>query len=479
MNKVGTYFSYLKRIKKIPVPLGITVFILALGLGIFSIRTSRRFLLKASTEITPREIKITDIGSNSFTVSWITQDKTSSLVYYGSEPSFLGSIAKDLRDKDLDEPRSFLTHYFVIENLTPQKKYYFQIFSDRKTYNNEGRPYEVSTGPEKTLPESDIAQGKILTTEGHPSPNTIVYLSIANTVMQSALTDSNGNWMIPLSTARTNDLQNLSDYDRKSQIMEIFVRGERQNANATLSTGNDNPAPDIKLGENYNFLNEIPEALPTSLSTQQGNLSSDSSSSASLDSSSLTITYPSENESVNSQLPEFFGNGPKGQNLEILVESEETVVAKSSTDTKGKWKWEPTQPLAPGQHRITISYTDKQGFVEKVTREFVVLATGESNLPSFTATESAKTTTTPKPTPTALTEPTATPTLPAGTQTPIPITSPTTSPVITLIPTVDQTRTTMPSTSSGTFKSGTSLPTVLFAGVGIVAFFAGLILVLF
>lgn len=479
MNKSSRYFSYLKKIKKIPVPIGIFIFFTCLALGGFSIQASRRYISKASIETAPRELKITNISSDSFTVSWITQNKTTGLVYFGEETSFLGDIAKDLRDKDSSEPQSFLTHYFVVENLTPQKKYYFQIFSDRKTYNNEGKSYEVSTGPEKTLPESDIAQGKILTSEGQPSNNTIVYLSIANTVMQSALTDSSGNWMIPLSTARTQDLKNFSDYDRKAQIMEIFVQGETQNANATLSTGSDNPAPDIKLGENYNFLNEVPEALPTSPLTEQGTFSSDLSSSASMGSTPLTIVFPSEGESVNSQLPEFFGNGPNEQNLEILIESEEIVTAKANTDPKGSWKWTPTKPLALGQHRITVSYTNKQGFIEKVTRNFVVLAVGESNLPSFTATESAKITSTPKPTPTTSTIPTVTPTLPLSTQTPTPTTSPATPPTITPIPTTDQTRTTMPSTSSGTFKPGTSLPTILFAGTGIIALLVGLVLVIF
>lgn len=478
MNQPSSYFTYFKKIKKIPVPIGILIFFTCLALGVFSIQTSRRYISKASTETAPRELKITNISSDSFTVSWITQNKTAGLVYFGEETSFLGDIAKDLRDEETGNSQEYLTHYFVIDNLKPENKYYFQIFSGQKVYDDGEKPYEVTTAPQKVLPESDIAQGKILTPDNQPANNTIVYLSIANTVMQSALTDSNGNWMIPLSTARTNDLQNLSSYDRKAQIMEIFVQGEIQNANATLSTSSDNPTPDIKLGENYNFLNEVPEALPTSPLTEQGNFSSDSSSSANLGVTPLTITFPSENENVNSQLPEFFGNGPNGQSLEILVESEEIVTAKANTDPKGQWKWAPTQPLSPGEHQITVSYTNSQGFVEKVTRKFVVLAAGESNLPSFTATESAKITSTPKPTAiVVLPSSTATPTAstPTITQTPIPTTSLTSPPT----PTTDQTRTTMPSTSSGTFKSGTSLPTVLFAGTGIIALLVGLALVIF
>lgn len=487
-------FSYFKKIKKVPVIIGVAGFILVLTIGVYLIGYSRSIITKGSSENPPQEIKITNISSNSFTVSWFTAEKTPGLVYYGEEPGLLINPVNDTRNTANDTNELFYTHYFTIENLKPQKKHYFQISSGSKTYNNSGKSYEVTTAVEKPLPQGDIAQGRILISETQPSSGTIVYLSIANTTMQSSLTDNEGNWMIPLSTARTSDLQNFANYDNSSQIIELFIRGSSKYSNATLSTAQDNPTPDIILGENYNFLTAVPSQIPTSILTQRGNFSSGSGTSASLESTVLSVIYPAENEKVTNQYPQFFGRGPKLQEIDVLVEPHEEKTNIAVIDNQGRWQYTPSKPFINGGYKITVSYTNSLGFTEKVTHSFTVSLLEENSLPSFTATGSGQLTNTP--TPKLLT--TNTPTIPTAKTTtsnftPIPTQPPAlsaSSPTPTVktptpagsaltqtpIPTIDQTRTTMPSTSSGTYKSGTTLPTAIFGIIGGVITIIGVIL---
>jgi len=471
--------------KKLPSLLGLFILLIVLAGGVLLIQKIRALNIKAASETSPSQVRITNVGSYSFTVSWITQNKNTGLLEFGDSAG-LGQSQKDARDKERTASEKYQTHYVVVDGLKPETKYYFKIISSGVSYDNSKKPFEVTTGSSKVPNDNDLAQGKILTSEEKPAAGAIVYLSIANAIAQSALTDSEGNWMIPLSTARSLDLQNFSNYDRNAQVEEIFVQGDSETASATLTTGNDNPAPDITLGQTYNFLGQLPQTTSTPPPIKQtfaSDLSPTSSSSGFStigEVSELTITFPSENEDVNSSLPEFLGTGPKGTKLDIKIESEEEISSQITADQKGKWKWSPRVPLSPGIHKITVFYTDSAGFIKEATRSFSILATGASDLPSFTATPSGQTIT---PTPRLSPSPTPSPTkIPSITITPTPSISPSASPSATILPIASPTspyRTTLPSTESGTPRPGTTLPTKFFFGAGLVTILIGAALILF
>lgn len=492
----------LKKIRKISIPISIFVFLIALFFGFFSIDQSRQLFSWASTKYSPQQIKVSDINDTSFVVSWITQEKTTATLAYGEKIN-LGEIKKDTRDKS-GNPQNFITHYFLIDNLKPRVKYYFKLISGGKVYDNSGKPYEVSTGPSISIPENDLSQGKILTPQGTPAGNTIVYLSTANSITQSALTDQQGNWVIPLSLGRTVDLQSYFNYDRSLQVIQIFVQGEKEISNAVITTGNDNPTPDITLGQNYNFLSQLKQTTPTPPAVPIYNDlgSSSTNSSGFAGSQPLSISYPSPNEIISSQTPEFFGSGPKDTNIEIIVESVNVINDTTGIDQTGKWTWSPKSPLPPGKHQITVSYVNEKGFIEKITREFTVMAAENTDLPSFTASASA----TPRPTfPPKITSPTptvkinttitpsstpvlgtptvaklsVTPTVARPAISPSPtIAQPTETPLLLPTPT-EETRTSIPSTGSGIPRSGTTLPTIFLFSTGIIIVIFGLILALF
>lgn len=452
------------RPKKIPTLLGVFIVFVSVLTGLFFINKARKLNSLASSETSPRLVKITNIDSASFVISWITDTQTTGSISYGESQS-LGMTKNDIRNEGKAVSLNYKTHFVSVDDLKPSTRYLFKIISSGKAYGSAGNLFEVTTGPQKLTTDNDIAQGTIYKGNGGPAAGAIVYLSLANTLTQAAITDSSGRWVIPLSTARTLDRQNYANYDREAQIEEIFVQGENQTASATLSTGNDNPVPDIILGQNYDFLAQLPER-PTATPTQtrvNDNFNLSTGFSDINEGAELTILFPTENENIHSQIPEFLGTGPKNKKIEILVESNEEMTGKAVIGTDGKWNWATITPLSPGEHQITVSYTDEKGFINKVVRKFTVLAADQSGLPSFTATGSGQTATaTPKPSPT----PTVKAVSPTMTPTPAPL-SPTPTGV-NLLP--------EPTTSPP--ASGTTLPTKIFIGVGGAAIIIGIILTL-
>lgn len=460
--------------KRIPVPLAFSLIFLLIGLFGFVWNIQKKNNLKTSAVFSPTKIKITNINSDSFTVSWITTEETTGWVIYGETPD-LKQTALDVRDT-FEQRKAYKTHYVTINGLQPNNKYYFKIVSGGTQYGNQGKLYETTTAPQREKPiTTDLSQGKILKSSNEPAAGVIVYLSLANTTIQSALTDQQGHWVIPLSSARTIDLKEFSNYDRNSQIIEIFCQGETETSSVRVTTGNDNPVPDIVLGQNYDFINTPPTPSPTPTGVQENFPPVSHEGFSALETQpSLSIIYPKENEDVTHPQPEFFGLGPKGEEIEIKVESEQEITDKIKVDARGEWKWVPPENLTPGEHKITVSYTDKDGFVQKVTKTFIVLASGESNLPAFSATPSATLITpslTPSPTPSLSPTPTESITPPVSVTT-------TLVPTSTILPS-QLPRQTIPSTESGNLRPGMTLPTALLVGIGTLVVIGGIIIFFF
>jgi len=397
----------MKRKQPKTIPTFIAILILAAGVffGVFLIRKTQTFSLKASGQIIPQQVKITNITDISFTVSWITQSATNGFIVFG-ETSQLGQTALDDREPGTEARELFFTHYVTVKNLKSSTKYFFKIGSAGKLFDNRGKAYEITTASviNLPLPNADTAYGIVLEPGGNPAKGAIVYLSLANTVPLSCLVKNDGSWVIPLSTARNLTLTSYSSYDRELQVEEIFVQGGNLGtATAITTTKNDSPVPTLILGQTYDFRQAAPEVSPTPTSTVFGELSSTPLKSgfgleplvSSPSSQRLNILNPGEGEKINTQKPEFVGTAPSGEVLEIVVESETTFSGQTIVDEKGNWKWSPPTDLPPGEHTITVTLKDENGIAQKVVRTFTVLAAGEGESPSFVATPSAGLTATP------------------------------------------------------------------------------------
>lgn len=457
----------MKRNIRIPTFLGLAVVFLGIVGGVFLLRSRTGFFSKAESEITPKQVRITNIAENSFSVSWVTDKKTQGHLLYGESKDFL-TIANDDRDQLSGEKGSFYTHHVTVRGLKPNTDYFFKIVSDGENFDNNGSFYQVKTGPSlSNPPPNDIVYGTVLKPDGTPAGGVIVYLSLANASPLSTLTRSSGTWAIPLNLSRTSDLSSWLSYDKEASVLEIFIQGGIEGvANGMTTTKNDSPVPPITLGKDFDFRQSLPSPA---LTPTPSPLVSDTTSGFEIEESAspsyeLKIINPEENDKVSTSTPEIFGVGPPGEKLTITVESPETFTGEVIVNEDGSWRWTPPGDLSPGEHKVTITLADGR----KISRSFTVLAADEVDLPSFTSSPSASLSPTPSlvasPTATLTPTPTPTPTL-TSTPTPTLISTPSATPTIAF-------RSALPSTESGVPVSGTLTPTILLViiGMGLIIF---------
>jgi hypothetical protein len=461
----------MKKIHRLPTILGLLLVLGAIAGGVILIKQGPSLFIKASPTLTPNQLKITNVNDTSFTVSWLTEQSTSGFIKYGTDNNLTFTVADD-RDQLSGKTGEFTSHHITVKNLKPLTNYFFKIGSASKIFDNNGQPYQLTTATasKNSPPANDVAYGTVVDQNNNPVEGAIVYLSLANANPASTLTKSSGSWVIPLNLVRSADLSSWASYDKEASIEEIFVQaGSLGTATVVATTKNDSPMPKIILGQNFDFRKVAEEKTTTQPSLTPTPQASEASkftveqiatSSASTSSAQVKILNPEEDEKINSQKPEFLGTGPVGTTLTITVQSPATYSGTVKVDSKGNWQWVPPANLEPGEHTITASYKDKNGLLQKITRTFVVLASGESNLPAMTATPSG--TATPSPTPTsrvATSSPTPTTKIASGSPTPTSTTSG---------------RTSMPSTEGGIPSSGYLTPTFIVFIMGFSLIFLGL-----
>jgi hypothetical protein len=442
---------------RIPTILGILVLVIGVIVGVFLVQSRQIFRLRASPEITPRNIQKTNISDTTFTISWVTDKSTEGFIRWGNSPSNLDKTATS------SPANASSTHSITVYGLSASTSYYFRINSDGTNFDNDGIPWEVKTGTRLDSPPSAVViSGTILTQTDSPAQNVLVYAKIGGGSMLSTVTSENGTWAIPVSSARNQSLDSNISIDEASTLVEISVQaGSSGVASAQIYPQSAKPAPDITIGEVYDFTNlppseslDLPESsidMPESATKSSGfQLSED------INKESVTLEGVKEGDVVTTTEPEFFGEGPPGTELLITVESDpqsENVEVNSN----GFWRWSPPEGLEEGIHKITITWRDTEGILQTLTRSFTVSA---QEGPAFTATPSASPT------------PTRTPT-----ETPIPTVTPTTQPGATTTPTQTPTNTPTPTRATTTpaeitlpngEKPGIGLPTIalLLLGTG-------------
>jgi hypothetical protein len=445
----------MKKTPRIPTLIAIFFLLLATVAGAILIKNRSRWLTGANPQSAPKNVKVTNLTENSFTVSWISDAQVTGLLQYGPEEN-LALTAKDDRDQLSGQEGSFSTHHVTVKNLQPSIKYYFKIISGGAVFDDNGQLYKITTGPliSSPLPVNDVAYGTVLDQSGSPVEEAIVYLTLAGNSLLSTLTTASGKWVIPLNLARTSDLSSWATYDKEASLEEIFVQaGLLGTATAVAATKYDNPLPAISLGQNHDFRQPSPaESEPENPVPTLPSSSGFSSEALPPPETSLTVINPSVGEELNTSLPEVFGTGPAGETLNLVIESSTPLSGQLTIGADGAWRWTPPAGLTPGEHTLTVSLRDGR----KIIRSFTVLA-ADSGEPNFTATPSATLA------PTATSTPTLTPTPSLGV-------TPTSSAAAT--PTTAG-RVSAPSTDSGVPRSGNLLPTLGIIVLGIIFLFSG------
>ena len=390
--------------KRIPSILGLAVLVAGLAGGAVLVQQRQQAPPRAAAGGEPIDLAIANISDQSFSVSWTTAEKVTGRVLLGTR------WINDVRDSQAEMSES-TTHFVTVDGLAAANGYEFRVESGGRQYDSQGKQFSVTTAASLvgSLPAADVAQGIVKAGGGTgaaaPSDGAagaIVYAQLPGGQLLSALSAESGNWVIPLSTSRIADLSSWLSYDRTATVYTIRADGAAAGkATATVITGIDQPVPPIVLGQNYDFRQTAQEQQATSNKQQatsqpsrmpELNLRSlfnfeDLGPVTPMD-SGVTLLNPGEDgEKISTTRPELFGEGPKNLEVNITVESPETVKGNAMVDSDGRWKFAMPTDLAFGSHTVTLQWIDAEGVIQILKRSFVVQAA--SGEPAFTASPSA------------------------------------------------------------------------------------------
>lgn len=256
---------------KLPSIFAVLFVLAGIAAGVLNIRYSKEYRSSASGDITPKNVRITNITDSSFSVSWTTEKQTSGFVEY-KKAGETNRVATDQIQNDF-------THFVTIENLDPLTQYTFSIGSEDQTFDNSGTPWKLKTGTKLTTDESIFVTGKIVDQSGNPLAHALVYLTSQSSSTISTFSSENGGWILNLSNLRNNSLSSSLSTTPDS-VLEISVQKEPlEPATATVLVQNSNPIPTMTIGNVYDFRNTettLNTALPSANLNLPGNSSSES-----------------------------------------------------------------------------------------------------------------------------------------------------------------------------------------------------------
>lgn len=222
----------------------VIILALALPISVFLVGLQTGYLSRALLSSEPKNLRITNLSDNSFTISWKTNQKTLGFVSYGETES-LGETALDERESTKRESR--FTHHVTLKNLDGEKLYFFKINSGSDSFDNNGKPFSQKTAPIASDPPplAETVFGKVISSEGIPTRESIVYLNIPGATTLSTYSKE-GNWLITLNNARMKDLSTFYTLQEGDKI-QISVTAAEGTASVFAENKNLNPVSDIKL----------------------------------------------------------------------------------------------------------------------------------------------------------------------------------------------------------------------------------------
>lgn len=224
----------------------ITVGLIVVGipLGIFLSEHRNIFFSKASSTSVPSEVKISNLTDNSFTVSWKTQDKLTGYVAYGTGENLSSAQSDDRDDKSRMERN---IHYVTIKNLNPATDYSFKIGSGTETFDNNGKPYTVKTGPliQGQAVNNNPISGTLERKDQTIPEEGIIYLTVDKDTLLSILIRNDGTWTLDLNNLRAKDLQSYK-YIGSDTVLELSAEG-----------GSDGTIPSKVMDNSQNTGNDL------------------------------------------------------------------------------------------------------------------------------------------------------------------------------------------------------------------------------
>ncbi len=385
--------------KKIPTLIGLILIMIGTVATTFLVKGNTIFQIRAGPGMDPKNVKVTNVSENAFTITYLTDDKMTGSVNHGIDPKDLDGISLDDRDQLSQQISKYNSHSITVRNLDPNTKYYYSITSGTKKYLDTGFKFEITTkGQISNAPSSQIpVSGKVILPDGTTPTDGLIYLKTNDAGITSGLLKENGTYIIPLNTLRKLDTDEYLEIDDNTIInIEIFSNGLFSSVSVT---SNDiSPVPLITLSGSYDFSASTMDQEENKTVNQSEGFPSFGN--VSINADDPKILTPNSNEELTESKPTFEGTAQPNETVEIEIHSDENIKTQVTADASGNWEYIPPKNLSPGEHTITITTKNKDGILKTITRNFVVFADG---VISPTLTPAVKISPSASPVPTVLT----------------------------------------------------------------------------
>lgn len=385
---------------EIRIPTLLVLFILIVGLGslIFLMENVWSFFAWSNSATNPKNISISNITDSTLTVSWQTDKPTTGAITYREKgllnPQFL---ALDNRDTSGVSPDHQL-HYVTLRGLKPDLDYEIEIVSGKSK-----QTLTAATGP--TLKSPPVAATPVygkLQFKQLFTREVLISGNLAGSQTLSAPVASDGSWVLPLSSVRTQDLTSYQNIAAADQLTLNFTSPQKTSAVVT-QVGNAAPLPTINLGENYDF-SQGAQKLNNFIIASENMVNK----TLALVNSAFSITLPKMGSSIPSYRPEFKGTGAPGKNVYLTIKVGKQINSgQTAVDNLGNWRFSPKSDLLAGKALAVITSYDQNNNPVAKSVSFNILKSGSSVLGE--ATPSASLNPSPSASPKASVSPSPTP----------------------------------------------------------------------
>lgn len=234
--------------------------------------------------------------------------------------------------------------------------------------------------------------------EGTGEPGATVDVSVDGESVGEATVDGDGNWSLPLDeplsdgdhvieAVQTDPAGNSSEPAESTVTVDATppeaptitapengstveptttITGEGEPGNEVTVSVDGEEVGTVTVGENGTWTLELDEPLApgdhTASAVQTDDRGRDSPESNEVSFTVAAdaiaapeITAPESGSSTQDTTPVIEGTGDPGATVDVIVDGE--LIGQSTVDESGNWRFEPTTPLAPGDHTITATQT--------------------------------------------------------------------------------------------------------------------------
>lgn len=245
--------SFLSR-SKIPTLLGLGIILIGIGVGVFLVVRNQTFLSSAAPSQTPQNILVSNIEDSQVSISWQTSSPSLGFVSYGQN----SADETALDDRDTKTPQTHQLHYVTLKNLLPQTTYQYKIITGKLVT----KPATFTTS---SAGNTQNAFGPVIGSvldSSKPLDEGIVFLSLSGAIIQSSLVKNLGNFLIPLTKIRKQDLSDILPLDEQAAAKITIVSPSTQAVAVFNLKSQGVSLPTLNLGESVDLMN-LPSPTPT------------------------------------------------------------------------------------------------------------------------------------------------------------------------------------------------------------------------